>query len=444
MEWETILIPYRLGCPKEESACSPDRTNFQRDFDRIIFSPAFRRLNGKTQVFPFPETDIIHTRLTHSLEAASVGRSLGTIVGNKLHEKYNNDNILGCDLGAIVSAACLAHDIGNPPLGHSGESAISEYFQSDSGSIILDGLSSEEKMEFKDFEGNAMGFHILAHSNLKKTTVQGGLGLTYPTLASFIKYPRTSSVTKDENAISEKKPGLFLCDLPSYNEIKETLEIPSKPGEENKWCRHPLAFLTEAADDICYYIMDLEDGYKHGMVAYEEVENLFMQICDVFDKSYLENVSKIISQREKIGYLRAKAINSLIYQISDVFLEKEEQILNNSFDLQFCTLIDSKDTIKQISDISVQKIYSHKPVLQIEAAGFKVLPGLLETLLYALKYPDKKGSKKIMQLIPDEYLDFKQQQYESIMSITTYIAGMTDTFAVDTFRNLQGIQLPNH
>ncbi len=442
MEWNRLLTPYRLGYSKKGH--NPDRNEFQKDFDRIIFSTNFRRLNGKTQVFPFPETDIIHTRLTHSLEAASVGRSLGTIVGNELHKK--NKNIQGWELGAICSVACLAHDIGNPPFGHSGEDAIAEYYHSQRGEEIIENLSNKEKEDFLKLEGNAMGFHILTHSNEQKTQQTGGYGLTYPSLAAFIKYPRPSLIKKQNKKLSsEKKPGLFQCDLENYKKIADGLKIPQKE-EGDRWHRYPLAFLTEAADDICYTIMDLEDGFNHGLVSYDQTYDWLMEICNATNGETSTNSLGIINnKKETIGYLRAKAINSLVHQIARVFLDNEDKILNCTFDSNLADLIDSSYLLKEIIKLSVDKIYSHKPVIQIEAAGFKVLPGLLDTFLYALKDKEKASSKMVLKLIPEEYkFKFHQEPYKAIMSITTYVAGMTDTFAVDTYRNLRGIELPNY
>lgn len=441
MRWDKLLQPLRLGYKKNNY--NPNRTEFQKDFDRIIFSTNFRRLNGKTQVFPFPETDTIHNRLTHSLEAASVGRSLGTIVGNKLHEKY--PFIQGWEIGTICSAACLAHDIGNPPFGHSGEEAIAEYFNSNQGREIIKNLGVEQKEDFLKFEGNAMGFHILTHSNRKKTKKPGGFGLTYPTLAAFTKYPGPSTIKSRKDLASEKKYGIFQCDLNNFKKIANELELSYKK-DGDRWHRHPLAFLTEAADDICYTIMDLEDGYKNGLVKYEKVFNYLKKIANsVGGKTTTDNLKNIKDKNEKITYLRAKAINSLVQQIALVFIKHENEILNGKIDIPLTNLIKSKEILKEILKLSIDQIYTYRPVIQIEAAGFQVLPGLLNTFLYALKNKNKSSSKMILKLIPKEFkYDYKKEPYVAIMSITTYVSGMTDTFAVDTYRNLRGIELPNY
>jgi dGTPase len=451
MEWEQLLQPYRLGCPKIKSR-DPGRHEFQRDYDRLIFSTSFRRLQGKTQVFPFPESDLIHTRLTHSLEASCVGRTLGTIVGLRL--KGRNNSINEWELGSLVSAASLAHDIGNPPLGHSGEDAIREYFKSPNGGKIIENLSIQEKSDFTEFEGNALGFHLLTHSVKSITEATGGLALTLPLLATYCKYPRASYFPeRNENAVSEKKPGLFSCDIPIYEkEIAKTLKIEKKNGEA--WYRHPLAFLNEAADDICYTIIDFEDGYRHDIIKYEEIKHFFTEIALTYKKDNINNLAKIKNNHDVIGYLRSKAINSLVHQIAGIFIEREKEILNCEFDESLCESIESNPLLKEIISISQERIYSCYPVLQIETAGFKVIPGLLDLFLIALKEKSdaerigkkcKKSSSKVLKLIPGHYiLDYGKEQYNSILSIVGYIAGMTDNYAIDMYRNLSGIQLPNY
>lgn len=444
MEWDNLLRPYRLGCPRELGQPDPNRNEFQRDYDRIIFSTAFRRLHGKTQVFPFPDSDVTHTRLTHSLECASVGRSLGIFVENELKKKYKD--FKGSHLGDIVSAACLAHDIGNPPLGHSGEKAISEFFLSQCGQELISELSPEDKADFTDFQGNSMGFHVLTYSSPKLTEAEGGLGLTYPVLAAFVKYPRVSLIKDEKKALaSEKKPGILKFDIVTYSEIAEELKIPLKK-EKDRWYRHPLAFLTEAADDICYHIMDLEDGCKYNLLDYNAVSKLMINICNADSGDTETNaLKKIIDKKNKIGYLRAKAINSLIQQVAKAFVKNEEDILNQEMEKPLCDLIESASIMKQIRDISKLEIYTYKPVLQVEAAGFQVLPGLLNTFLTAVINSKKSSSKKVLQLIPEEYKgDSDTTLYEKIVLITSYVAGMTDTFAIDTYRNLRGISLPNY
>lgn len=444
VNWNELLSPRRLGCPEQKSPGRLDRTEFERDFDRIIFSPYFRRLHGKTQVFPFPEDDCIHTRLTHSLETASVGRSLGTIVGNKLALRY--PKLAELDLNDIICAACLAHDVGNPPLGHSGEKAIAEFFDSDRGREITGGLSDEERKDFTSFNGNAMGFHILCHSDLRKTKVRGGMGLTYPTLAAFMKYPRPSLIDGRPKGASEEKSGILQYDMSHFSEVAEGLGLLKKRAGD-RWGRHPLAFLTEAADDICYRIMDFEDGYRHGLIPFDKAQDMLLPICLAkTGETKIDGLKNIIDEKERVGYLRAKAINSLTFQAADVFLKHEKEILSGTFDQRLLTLVESAGDVEAIREESECKVYSYKSVVRVEAAGFQVLPGLLDMLLFAIKEKNiKNSSKKILELVPKEYvLDYEECRYDAILAITTYVVGMTDNFAIDLFRNLMGIQLPNY
>lgn len=442
MDWQSLLNPNRLGCPEPQ----PDgkiaaRTEFQRDFDRIIFSSAFRRLQSKTQVFPFPETAMIHTRLTHSLEASSVGRSLGTAVGNEL----DNPKVDPRDLGAIVSAACLAHDIGNPPFGHAGEKAIIEFFEGERGQSFLVNLTDVQKLDFLRFDGNAMGFRMLTHSKPKLTKSTGGLGLTYPTLAAFSKYPCSATSIQDaESCASRKKAGLFSSSVDVCSKIAAALDLPKTA--DTAWARHPLAFLTEAADDISYTVVDLEDGYRHGLVNCGQVTTLLRRIAGVHmsddDKS---NLGNLMRPQDKIGYLRAKAINSLVCQVVGVFMANLEQLLEGTYNEPLVDQIESASDLEEVRSVSKDSIYSHRTILQIEAAGFQVIPGLLDMFLSALGSPETSSSKKILELLPDEYVeDLGKNPYDAIMGITDYVAGMTDVFAVELYRNLRGIQLPNY
>lgn len=438
MQWELLLNPNRLGCPdthsnKEATA----RTEFQRDFDRVLFSSAFRRLQNKTQVFPFPDTAMIHTRLTHSLEASSVGRSLGTAVGNHLE----NSEIDPRDLGAIVSAACLAHDIGNPPFGHCGEKAIAEFFESEKGQSFLTDLSHEQKLDFTQFDGNAMGFRMLTYSNPRLTDSKGGLSLTYATLAAFTKYPCSADGTL---CVSHKKAGLFSSSLGTYSEIAKELQIPAWGTEA--WARHPLAFLTEAADDICYTIVDLEDGYRHHLVDYRKASEPLDEIASIhMSEVDRKNLEKLRHEQHRIGFLRAKAINSLVCQVVEEFVSNLEQLLEGTYDSSLTDDIESTQDLTEVSQISKEFIYSHDTILQIEAAGFQVIPGLLDMFLSALRSPERSSSKKILELLPAEYVwNFNEKPYDAIMGITTYVAGMTDTFAVELYRNLRGVQLPSY
>ena len=464
MEWAMLLKPLRLGClPQDLEADEAEaRSEFLRDYDRIIFSSAFRRLQGKTQVFPLPESDMTHTRLTHSLEVSCVGRSLGRIAGIRLKKDGVDPDVIG----SIVAAACLAHDLGSPPFGHSGEKAISYFFKDGAGQRYVKKLRDPaQQKDLTHFEGNAAGFRLLTDQKPTQTDNLGGLSLTLPTLAAYTKYPRQSDVEETEpNRVSEKKFGVFCDGVDSYRAVAEGLEIPQKPRSRGwyrhplaflkprslGWYRHPLAFLTEAADDICYLVMDLEDGYRLGLVTYSETYDLLLPICERIRKpGYLDGLKKIKAKDQKIGYLRAKTINSLVLQVADLFEDKDQKIRAGSFDRLLTGDIPSKNELEAIKSLSVKKIYAHRPVAQVEAAGFGVLGGLLNMFIGAtVGEPDTIRSSKIRSLIPPQFLAEGKKsftdKYHTIMKVTEYVSCMTDSFAIDTYRVLTGISLPNY
>lgn len=449
MDWKRLIDDTRLGC--ESSGKKDNRNSYYRDFDRIVFSKEFRLLQAKTQVVPFPERDATHTRLTHSIETASVGRSLGILVAERL--KLEEQGVHPEDIGAIVAAASLCHDIGNPPLGHSGEDAISQFFLDPKGSSLLDKLLTEDqRYDFQHFEGNAIGFNLLTYSNPKKTEVKGGLGLTYSTLAAFTKYPnryRGEKKEREENACY-KKAGLLKHDVDLFAKIANQLGLTQIKEKENTWCRHPLAYLTEAADDICYAVVDMEDGYRNGSVSFDEAHGLLLKVVEAWP-DYSLNEKSIKDNDERIGYLRAKAINSLIQLCVNAFEANASKILDGSFK---STLIKSMpkeatETYKALKDIEIEKVYTHNNILLTEAAGFVVLPGLLDIMVDAA-FSDGQRSKKIQSCIlkdkicTDNELCYEDRNYQTLLNIVKHVAFMTDTYAVKLYRELTGIQLPNY
>lgn len=422
------------------------RSNFERDYDRIIFSYPFRRLQDKTQVFPLPIHDFVHTRLTHSLEVSSVGRSLGKIVGEKIIQKHPELKEKGFnpyDFGAIVAAAALAHDIGNPPFGHSGEKAISDYFISGEGNKYKESMSEQEWNDLTHFEGNAQGFKLLNKKEYQ------GLRLTYATLLSFSKYPSPSYFPeKNLSRRSQKKYGFFKSENENFKALAEEAGLISLNTHHNVWCRHPLAFLVEAADDICYNIIDLEDGCRLGLVSFEEAKNLLVALTgDLYQPQKFE---KIKIQDEKLGVLRAMAIGNLIKEVTEAFLNNEESILNGSFDKALTDLIPSTRILNDILSLSVSKIYRSRNVLEIEVAGFEVLHGLLHSFITAsFNYINHKNNcsardKSLLRLLPEEYKVCHLEnpdQYNVIMNIIDFIASMTDKYAISLYRNIKGISI---
>lgn len=434
MHWEQLLSPVREG---KNADPRRSRTSFEQDFDRIIFSHPFRKLQDKTQVFPLPEEDFVHTRLTHSLEVSSVGRSLGRMVGEVITERHNLSNEHGFtaqDVGVIVAAASLAHDIGNPPFGHSGEQAISEFFISGNGQSLKPMMDTAEWTDLCDFEGNAQGFRLLTAPSLS---------LTSPVLGAFTKYPRTSDLPATSGKRSHKKYGVFQSEKGIFDRIAQTLGLPASDG--GGYLRHPLAFLVEAADDICYHIIDLEDGCTLDLIDEETTRLLLVDI--IGSEFNMEKYKSIPTRRERIGMLRALAINKLAQQTVELFLDNEQAILSGDFDTALTDLIPSSQTLGEIIDLSIHKLYRSRKVLEIEAMGFNVLNGLLDTFLMSSFRVSKSKStpldKAIHRLIPEFYqVSEGASDYQLIRRTLDYISGMTDSYALSVYRKIHGAALP--
>ena len=454
MNWINLLGAFRYGdqMPRGMDEAQ-NRSIFEQDYDRIIFATPFRRLQDKTQVIPLPEYDFVHNRLTHSIEVSSVGRTLGKMVGTVLLEKYpelKKLSITHHDFGAIVAAASLAHDIGNPPFGHSGESAISEYFLNGPGVVFQHKLSEAEWNDVTRFEGNANGFRILTNA---ANAHAGGLRLTYPTLAAFTKYPKESLPILPKGRASEKKFGFFQSEQALFDELALRLGLMQVHHDEGSYYRrHPLAFLVEAADDICYHIIDFEDGLRMQWIDFEWAEKLLLPIAG--KAFYKASYDAIILTEEKASYLRAVAINSLIKEMAELFLQHEEAILQGTFDTSLISLSAHKNEIDQIKAISLQKVYKAKQVIEIEAAGFEVIGGLLDMFLKALQQVCNPNHgkiqykhKKIAELLPahlqNPKAEIKESIYLQIISVCEFVAGLTDRHAISLFRKLKGIELPN-
>ncbi|MHA6246316.1 dGTP triphosphohydrolase [Pontibacter sp. CAU 1760] len=447
--WDKLLSKKRFETndPKYSTDESV-RGEFQRDYDRVVFSSAFRRLQNKTQVMPMPESDFVHTRLTHSLEASVVGRSLGRIVGKSILERHpelaEEKHIQEADFGDVVAAACLAHDIGNPPFGHSGEDAISAYFLSEAAQPYLAALTEAEKTDLQHFEGNAAGFRILTYTYPAHCNMSGGLSLTYTTLATFTKYPKESRpIIKGTKNTSEKKYGFFQTEKAWFQNIAQELGLLKKgEGDTVFYHRHPLAFLVEAADDICYRIIDFEDGLKLGLVPHEKGMDLLRQILD--DSPNRKSSLTFYDWREEIGYLRARIIGKLIDETASIFLQHEQEILQGTYDKPLINELSCKPVLDQIKDLSIQLIYQNRPVLEIEAAGFEVLGGLLDACVKAVFHPESKHHRKLAALIPPHYLQLpvSATAYERIIHITDFVASLTDQAALGLYRKIKGIELP--
>lgn len=446
MKWERLLTRGRFGEKPTEINSNNGRSEFEIDYDRIIFSAPFRNLQDKTQVFPLPDQAFVHTRLTHSLEVSSVGRSLGKEVGTQLLAKYpalEKSGISSYEIGAIVAAAALTHDIGNPPFGHAGEEAISDFFKfHPKGECWKKHLRPEQWSDLCNFEGNAQGFRMLISKD-------SGLKLTYATLAAFTKYPRPSLIPHlDLSRKSQKKYGFFISQFADFEKMGRTLGMEKASPE--CWYRHPLAFLVEAADDICYSIIDLEDGCTMGLVSFEDTVALLKPILkEKFNPEKLQGRS----QQQNLGALRAMAIGQLIHETVEVFAQHEESMRKGTFDKALTDIIPSAAALGEITKISVQKIYRSKVVLEKEAAGFQVLEGLLTVFskaLYHQFYDPSKFSgqdKSILRLLPEDFPLNKGwgeevNPYPLLRSLIDFISGMTDKYSLNLYRRVKGISFP--
>lgn len=457
MDWSKLMTTKRLRALTFENDDYDARSEFQRDIDRIIFSSSFRRLQDKTQVFPLPVNDFVHTRLTHSLEVASVGRSLGKLVGKYLidQKKIDSEKFSSDDFGSVVAASCLAHDIGNPPFGHSGEKAIGSFFKNDKSQSITKGFTPEQLEDLRSFEGNAAGFRMLTNDHPSK--VEGGLRLTFATLGAFSKYPKGSTEINYNDlgkAVplrkSQSKFGFFQTESNLFEEVASECGLISlnSPSSQKSWCRHPLAFLMEAADTICYYIIDLEDGHKIKIISSEEVEDLLFPIIDKSPDTRCDKNDwrKIKHVDERVGALRSKAINTLAYEAFEKWKENYNGIMNGRFDSELPDIIHSHDLLNDIKEVSQEKLYNHINVVEVELAGFRILGGLLEMFLGAVQNPKKDFNKKFLKVLPKQFqLEVGETDtYKQAMKICDYLSRMTDSYAVDIYRKLSGIELPNY
>ena len=449
MKWEQLLSSKRLG-QEEMQRRSDDRTEFQRDYDRLIFSAPFRRLQNKTQVFPLPGSIFVHNRLTHSLEVSSVGRSLGNDISRlilKQHPELYSTHFT--ELGNIVSAACLAHDLGNPPFGHSGEKAIGTYFSEGDGLFLKDyvcsetgdGLSPQQWEDITHFEGNANAFRLLTHHF--KGRRKGGFVMTYSTLASIVKYPFTSDL-----AGKKRKFGFFRSEVEDYERIAGELGILklSAPDGSVRYARHPLVYLVEAADDICYQIMDIEDAHKLKLLTTEETRQLFLAYFPEEQQRHIEKrMEQLVDDiNEQIVYLRSCVINCLEQQCVQVFIENEQSILSGTFEGSLIKHIDElpRSAYQQCERVAFGKIYHCKDVVDIEIAGYKVITMLTDLMVQAVTHSDRAFSQLLINRVSTQYDILAPTLYERIMAVLDYISGMTDVFALDLYRKINGMSLP--
>ena len=442
MNWHQLISNCRLGQEHRHLEQHDDRTEFKRDYDRLIFSAPFRRLQNKTQVFPLPGSIFVHNRLTHSLEVACVGMSLGNDVAKHLYTK-NPDFIdtLIPEIGQIVATACLAHDLGNPPFGHSGEKAIQTFFTEGKGACLKERVSPAFWSDITCFDGNANAFRLLTHSF--KGRRQGGFAMTYSTLASIVKYPFPSYVS------TKKKFGFFTTEREHYEMVAERLGIPqlsAEPGHE-QWARYPLVYLVEAADDICYEIMDLEDAFKLKILTCDETMQLMLDFFDETDKNRIcERISseQLTDDNEKIQYIRACVIGKLEKECVQAFIDHEAEILAGTFKGSLIEHIAplQRDAYRRCTQISRARIYRSQPVLDVELSGYRIMATLMELMVEAIEHPERYYSQQLISRVSSQY-DINSDDLEiRLMAVIDYISGMTDVYALDVYQKICGISLP--
>ena len=447
MDLNQIFTSQRTGNNPYTAA---SRTDFQRDFDRIIFSSAFRRLQNKTQVFPLPGSVFVHNRLTHSLEVSSVGRSLGSIIGDFIVKNYSNDLdedakvFYAHNLSNVIAAACLCHDVGNPAFGHSGEDAIASYF--DKNENQLKGKFNEKEWaDLVNFEGNANAIRVLTHQQQGKDL--GGTQLTYSTLASIAKYP-CEAVAKKKGILHRKKFGFFQNEKETFLKIAKATQLVEENNEPYIFKRHPFVWLVEAADDICYNIIDMEDAHRLGIVSTADCENLFLELV----KSETDDIQRvkdklvlISNDNERISYLRAKVINALINQSIEIYKANFDKILKGDLDKALLDVYKSeKDALKDIESFSIAKIYNHKAVVEIENAGYNVMYELLDHFIPSVLKPKdevKSYDKMALKLLPKQFVYEEGSDYQKVLGVIDFVSGMTDNYATDLYRKIKGIDI---
>lgn len=427
------------------------RTDFQRDFDRIIFSSAFRRLQNKTQVFPLPGSVFVHNRLTHSLEVSSVGRSLGSLAGEFIVQNFENEltedskNFYLYNLNNVIAAACLCHDIGNPAFGHSGEDAIASFFEKNE-SELKPKFTEKEWADLVNFEGNANAIRILTHKQTGKD--EGGTQLTYTTLASIAKYP-CEAIAKKKGHVNRKKFGFFQSEKQTFLNIANATKMMVESEEPTIFNRHPFVWLVEAADDICYNIIDMEDAHRLGIISTADCENLFMDLIQsVNEKDAKRSAEKLLlfsNKNERISYLRAKVINALINKSTELYQQHFSEIIYGTLNKALLDIFKSEsESFQEVERFSIEKIYGHRSVVEIENAGYNVMYELLNHFIPPIikeKSVRKGFEKKALQLIPSQFIYEDGTVYEKVLGVLDFVSGMTDNFATDLYRKIKGIDI---
>lgn len=442
MEWNKLISDKRFGLEDYHNRRGETRSDFQRDYDRLVFSSPFRRLQNKTQVFPLPGSIFVHNRLTHSIEVACVGRSLAREAVIGLRPKYASEPwvVKLADIPDIVAAACLAHDLGNPPFGHSGEKAISTFFSEGPGAALRQQLTPEQWSDLTNFEGNANSFRQLTHQF--KGRRPGGFAMTYSMLASIVKYPYESRAARKPN-----KFGFFCTEKESFGRIADELGLKPLDAPQGlmNYARHPLVYLVEAADDICYEVMDIEDAHKLKILSHEQVTTLMLNFFEGADRDHKTDVMATIADpNEKVAYLRSCVIGRLVECCAETFVANEPEILNGTFN---GTLLDKirpaqRKAYEECNRVSWNKIYCAPDVVDIELAGNRIITFLMDKLIHAVRFPELNYSRLLLSKVPEQYDVHSSDLFTKVQAAVDHVASMTDVYALDLYRRLNGQTLP--
>lgn len=443
MNWTELVNDKRLGLedyhdPKKNST----RTDFRRDYDRLVFSSPFRRLQNKTQVFPLPGSIFVHNRLTHSLEVSCVGKSMADNIAVSLRRKYSalGEPVEQFDhIGDIVAAACLAHDLGNPPFGHSGEKAIGTFFSEGKGLALKPFFSHAEWNDLTHFEGNANAFRVLTHQFNGRR--KGGFAMTYSTLASIVKYPFESGLS------TKGKFGFFTSEREDFLKVAATLGVKrlSAEGEPLRFARHPLVYIVEAADDICYEVMDIEDAHKLKILSTEQVMDVMLAFFGYERRAAMEkNMSRVDDPNEKIAYLRSCVVGALVERCAETFIKHEEEILDGTFSGPLIDHINEteRDGYRRCAELSWAKIYRSADVVDVELAGNRIITFLLEALVDAVVHPELNYSRLLLAKFPGQYDVSAPTLFGKVQAVLDHVSAMTDVYALDLYRKLNGWSLP--
>ncbi|MBR1882420.1 MAG: deoxyguanosinetriphosphate triphosphohydrolase [Muribaculaceae bacterium] len=439
MDWNRLICDKRLGLEHYHDNKGGVRSDFERDYDRLVFSSPFRRLQNKTQVFPLPDSIFVHNRLTHSLEVSSVGKSLAREVVMRLLPRYAHEPWAEKlrDVGEIVAAACLAHDLGNPPFGHSGEKTIGAFFSEGQGLSLKPHLTSAQWSDLIHFEGNANSLRTLVHQF--KGRRPGGFAMTYSTLAAIVKYPYSS-----KHAGKKGKFGFFTSEKEIFERIANELGLLQLDDE--RYARHPLVYLVEAADDICYQVMDIEDGHKLKIISTEETLNLLLSFFDSDQQAHMQRVmQRVDDPNEKVGYMRSCIVGLLVQECAQTFVAYEPAIMQGTFS---GTLIDhisplAAEGYRRCSELAFSKLYRASYVVDVDLAGNRIINLLLEKLIGAVMHPERNYSQLLLNKFPEQYDVYAPTLFEKIQAVLDHISAMTDVYALNLYRQLDGISLPS-